>query len=107
MKENKVNILDYKNKQKKLTEEDVTGLFLGLVKIVKRYAMDEIIETYSRKNDLLSNNIKNILEENRLLKEENESLKKGLLQNHAKKIERARKLVSKLSKFKVQRSKQC
>ena len=105
MKENKVNILDYKNKQKRLTEEDVNSLFLGLVKIVKRYALDEIIEIYGKKNEMLTANVKNILEENEILKEENQELKRQLGYDRQKKIERAKKLVNKLAKFKVQRLK--
>jgi len=109
--DNKVNILDYKNSQKALTDEEINGLFLGLIKIVKKYAMEEAFRLYGKQSSYLSSNIKNLLEEmeqirneNEFLKQENNKLKKMKDKNEILKRKHAELLTQKLAKYKVKKS---
>jgi len=109
--DNKINILDYKKSQRSLTDEEINGLFLGLIKIVKKYAMEEAFRLYGKQSNDLSNNIKIILEEmeqikneNEILKQENSKLKKLNDKNEIVKRKHAELLTQKLAKYRVKKS---
>jgi len=113
--ENKVNILDYKNKQKKLTEEDITSLFMGLVKLIKKMAFDEVAQTLKKERDSAGFLLKKALIDLNKKEREYESLKESFKEIEDKnkmllekvtalKLLNAKKLTEKLKSFKEGRA---
>ena len=78
-----VNILDFKNKQKVLTDSDINSLFMGFVKLVKKTAYDEASQSLKAErnsiNFLLKKTVFNLSKREKEvedLKNLNEKLKK-------------------------------
>lgn len=93
------NIIPFKQTQKMLTDADINSLFLGLVKLIKKTAMDEAKQSVGQPNELLrkafldltkkDKQISDLKAEFEKLKNENQSLrvklekdKKSALEQH-------------------------
>ena len=72
-----INILDYKNKQRALTELDINSLFMGLVKLVKKMAFEEATSTLFKERDSMSFLLKKTLSELERKEKEVEVLKEN------------------------------
>ena len=46
-----VNILDFKNRQKVLTDSDLNGLFMGLLKLLKKNAYEEALQSVKAESE--------------------------------------------------------
>lgn len=57
---NNTEILNFKPKQKQITEDDINSLFLGLVKLVKNRAIKEFKETYNFQLEEMKLKIQNL-----------------------------------------------
>ena len=75
------NLVKFKNKNK-ITDSEINGLFLGLVRLVKKMATDEAMEKLDPKSKILVNEVRelNLIlsqkeHEIEKLKEENQGLK--------------------------------
>ena len=78
------NIIQFKNKNK-ITESEINGLFLGLVKLIKRLAMEETISKLSPKDRTMFEEMQEIERklvvkeiENDKIKQENAELKQKI-----------------------------
>lgn len=107
--DNSINISEYKNKQREITEKDLFGIFMGLVKLIRRKVASDFEESreieindYKDKIEFLKREIEskdraieNLLKRNSLLKT------KKIREKQQKQEERLKILVNKLAKFKV------
>lgn len=78
-----VNILEYKNRQKSLSDTDINSLFLGLVKLVKKMAYEQATMTIFKEKESMSTLLKKALidlnnseKEIKILKESQKELEK-------------------------------
>lgn len=114
------NIIPFKNAQKALTDADINSLFLGLVKLIKKTALDEARQTASAPNELLrkafldlgkkDREMKSLKAEFEHLKAENQALrlkveqdKKTALQQHIIAKRQKAEIAEKLDKQKSKR----
>ncbi len=95
----KDNIIPFQNKQKVLTENDINSLFLGLVKLIKKTALEEAKQNFMPSNELLKKafadlskkdmqidelkaNLQRLKIENKMLRRELEGDKTSALERH-------------------------
>lgn len=112
-KDNKtVNILEFKSKQQSLSQTDINSLFLGLVKLVRKTALEEASQEIFKEKEALTTSLNKAINEARKkeqqlflcqeqlehLKEENKRLQQIV---DLKKANRAKLLSEKLSKYKA------
>lgn len=106
-----VNILDFKNKQKSLTDFDISSLFNGLVKLIKKSAYEEADFQVRKEKESLKFLLKKTLVELTKKEKEFEEIKeryksledenKSLLQKLSNlRVEKAKILTEKLSSLK-------
>ena len=109
---NTVNILEFKNKQKSLSENDLNSLFMGLVKLVKKTAIEEASQAIRKEKDSISFMLKKTLSDLSSKEKEVELLKEKVLRleeenqklsRHIdyKKAARIKLLTEKLAKYNV------
>ena len=96
-----VNIGEFKNKRNALTDSDINSLFMGLVKLIKKTAIENVSEEILEKERELERKEEEILQlKNEICKLEIEN-KKLAEYIDFKKISRAKLLVEKLAKYKA------
>ena len=96
-----INILEYKNKQKVLSESDINSLFLGLVKLVKKMAYEQASISIFKEKESMSYLLKKALID--LNKSEKEI--KTLKESYNELVEENKNLVEKISNLKLSKAK--
>ena len=89
------NVLKFKNRPSHITESDLHGLFMGLVKLIKRNAIEEFKMQFEKENEKINNEMRKMItlmgqkdrelnflrQDNARLKTENLKLKKKEMQS--------------------------
>lgn len=94
-----VNILDFKNRQKVLTDSDLNGLFMGLLKLLKKNAYEEALQSVKAERESMGYLLKKTIES--LNKREKEICD---LKDEIEKLSNSNKLKNKLEKFKLKQT---
>lgn len=69
------NVLAFRREKKGLTDSDINGLFMGLVRLVKKSALEEAIQSVKQERDSVSFLLKRALNDLSLREKENAELK--------------------------------
>ena len=107
--DNSINISEYKNKQREITDNDLFSIFMGLVKLIKRKVANDFEESrqielgkYKDKIEILKTELESRDRTINQLIEKNSVLKgKKIQESHLAHMNRVKTMVAKLSKFKV------
>ncbi len=103
------NIIKFKNKNK-ITDSEINGLFLGLVRLVKKIAMEEASERLDPKSKNLYFEVQNLSllvsqreREIEKLKEENQSLKNKIKVKNLKILQLSCISAKRINEYKMQK----
>ena len=115
-----INILDYKNKQKSLSDNDINSLFNGLVRLVKKMAYEEATTNLFKERDsmsyllkktlydyekkekeveVLKEDLKNLTRENNMLKEKVSMLRLSKAEKLTQKLKESKEVISNVNQL--------